>query len=109
MFPSSNTVLPRLAISASTPSSTLDELRLIPISNHPRDFVDFALPRCLHCPRLVFASRMIRKWNDCQAIPGKPTAFARAITVIFDLFDVSTRDVILRASNSAGRGKNAGG
>jgi hypothetical protein len=28
-----------------------------------RDFVDFALPCCFYCPRLVFAARMIWKWN----------------------------------------------
>jgi hypothetical protein len=29
-----------------------------------RDFVDFALPCYLHCPQLVFAPRMIWKWNE---------------------------------------------
>jgi hypothetical protein len=28
-----------------------------------RDFVDFALPCCLHRRRLVFASQLIGKWN----------------------------------------------
>jgi hypothetical protein len=33
-----------------------------------RDFVDFALPCYLYCPRLVFTLRMIWKWNQVHCV-----------------------------------------
>jgi hypothetical protein len=53
----------------------MEESRVESVSFHfqiIRDFVDFALPCYLHCPRLVFASRMIWKWNE--RVAGRPLA-----------------------------------
>jgi hypothetical protein len=57
---------PPTALPLPSPSKSLFHFQII------RDFVDFALPCCLHCPRLVFASRMIWKWNQLVAIVNAP-------------------------------------